>query len=69
MSALEADSRWVCTGTPIINSPADLGSLLQFLKVCRPLDQSAYFKSLLLRKLTSGDPGAAKLLQVGWPGW
>ncbi|EIW70483.1 hypothetical protein TREMEDRAFT_60987 [Tremella mesenterica DSM 1558] len=62
--ALEAEKRWVCTGTPIVNSPADLGSLLSCLHICAPLDQPAYFKSLLLRPLRNGDSNAGKLLQA-----
>ncbi|ORY32870.1 SNF2 family N-terminal domain-domain-containing protein [Naematelia encephala] len=62
--AVEAERRWVCTGTPIVNSPADLGSLLTCLKVCKPLDQDQYFKSLLLRPLRNGSAAAGKLLQA-----
>ncbi|KAK4688842.1 hypothetical protein P7C73_g1286, partial [Tremellales sp. Uapishka_1] len=61
---LQAERRWVCTGTPIVNSPADLGSLLTCIKVCKPLDHPDYFKSLLLRPLKNGDPKAGKLLQA-----
>lgn len=35
---LHAERRWVCSGTPIINSADDLGSLLAFLRLCTPLD-------------------------------
>ncbi|WWD17137.1 hypothetical protein CI109_101574 [Kwoniella shandongensis] len=50
--------------TPIVNSPSDLGSLLTCLHLCTPLDQPDYFKSLLLRPLSRGDPAAGKLLQA-----
>ncbi|CAD6586976.1 MAG: hypothetical protein TREMPRED_004617 [Tremellales sp. Tagirdzhanova-0007] len=67
--ALRAERRWICTGTPIINSPghlrpADLGSLLSCLQVCAPLDQPQYFKSLLLRPLKNGEAAAVRLLQA-----
>lgn len=61
--ALVAERRWVVTGTPIINSPKDLGSILQFLRVCAPLDQEDYFKSLLDRPLKAGTPEGAALLK------
>ncbi|WVW84111.1 hypothetical protein I302_106140 [Kwoniella bestiolae CBS 10118] len=63
-AALQADRRWICTGTPIVNSPSDLGSLLTCLRICKPLDQPDYFKTLLLRPLKRGDPTAARLLQA-----
>ncbi|KAG9003678.1 hypothetical protein FRB93_010899 [Tulasnella sp. JGI-2019a] len=62
--ALEAERRWVVTGTPIINSPNDLGSLLKFLKICAPLDQHDYFNRLLARPLAKGNPHAAELLRA-----
>ncbi|KAG5353743.1 hypothetical protein C0989_002526 [Termitomyces sp. Mn162] len=61
---LTAQRRWVLTGTPIINSPRDLGSLLTFLQICRPLDNEEFFKRLLLRPLKDGDPAGAELLRV-----
>ncbi|KAI0049881.1 hypothetical protein FA95DRAFT_1588021 [Auriscalpium vulgare] len=62
--ALEADRRWVLTGTPIINSPQDLGSILTFLKICRPLDDANFFKALVLRPLKDGDPTGAEILRA-----
>ncbi|TFK73969.1 hypothetical protein BDN72DRAFT_789912 [Pluteus cervinus] len=61
--ALQAERRWVLTGTPIINSPRDLGSLLRFLKICKPLDDEDLFKRLLLRPLKDGHPSGAELLR------
>ncbi|WWC62158.1 uncharacterized protein I303_104750 [Kwoniella dejecticola CBS 10117] len=63
-AALQADRRWICTGTPIVNSPSDLGSLLTCLQICKPLDKPDYFKTLLLRPLKRGDPTAGRLLQA-----
>ncbi|KAJ3724629.1 SNF2 family N-terminal domain-containing protein [Lentinula raphanica] len=62
--ALEAERRWVLTGTPIINSPRDLGSLLTFLRICHPLNDEDFFKRLLLRPLKAGDPSGAELLRA-----
>ncbi|KAI0633366.1 SNF2 family N-terminal domain-containing protein [Trametes polyzona] len=62
--ALTAQRRWVLTGTPIINSPKDLGSILTFLRICHPLDQEDFFKRLVLRPLKDGDPAGAELLRA-----
>ncbi|KAJ3534925.1 hypothetical protein NMY22_g6710 [Coprinellus aureogranulatus] len=62
--ALNADKRWILSGTPIINSPRDLGSMLTFLKICRPLDNEDFFKRLLLRPLKNGEPSGAELLRA-----
>ncbi|KAJ7703076.1 SNF2 family N-terminal domain-containing protein [Mycena rosella] len=61
--ALKAQRRWALAATPIINSPKDLGSILTFLQICRPLDKEDFFKRLLLRPLKDGDPAGAALLR------
>ncbi|PFH50907.1 hypothetical protein AMATHDRAFT_3537 [Amanita thiersii Skay4041] len=62
--SLNAQRRWVLSGTPIINSPRDLGSLLTFLKICQPLDNEEFFKRLLLRPLKQGLATGVELLRV-----
>ncbi|KAJ3989960.1 SNF2 family N-terminal domain-containing protein [Lentinula detonsa] len=57
--ALEAERRWILTGTPI-----DLGSLLTFLRICHPLDKEDFYKRLLLRPLKDGNPSGAELLRA-----
>ncbi|GJJ06235.1 hypothetical protein Clacol_000425 [Clathrus columnatus] len=64
VKALEAERRWVVSGTPIINSPKDLGSLLQFLRICHPLDNEEYFKRLILRPIAQTSPEGAELLKA-----
>ncbi|KAJ7780541.1 SNF2 family N-terminal domain-containing protein [Mycena maculata] len=61
--ALAAERRWALAATPIINSPKDLGSILTFLQICRPLDKEDFYKRLLLRPLKEGDPNGAALLR------
>ncbi|KAF8210396.1 SNF2 family N-terminal domain-containing protein [Mycena galopus ATCC 62051] len=61
--ALTAQRRWALAATPIINSPKDLGSILTFLQICRPLDNEDFFKRLLLRPLKDGNPAGADLLR------
>ncbi|KAL4074195.1 SNF2 family N-terminal domain-containing protein [Scleroderma citrinum] len=61
---LTAHRRWVLSGTPIINSPRDMGSILTFLQICHPLDSDDYFKRLVLRPLKDGNPAGAELLRA-----
>ena len=42
----------------------DLGSILTFLRICRPLDNEDFFKRMVLRPLKDGDPSGAELLRV-----
>ncbi|RPD63881.1 hypothetical protein L227DRAFT_542891 [Lentinus tigrinus ALCF2SS1-6] len=62
--ALAAQRRWVLTGTPIINSPKDLGSILTFLRICAPLDNEYFYKRMVLRPLKDGNPAGAELLRA-----
>ncbi|KAF8342156.1 SNF2 family N-terminal domain-containing protein [Cantharellus anzutake] len=64
LKRLDAQRRWVVTGTPIINSPKDLGALLHFLQICRPLSELDYFNRRLIRPLNQGDGRAANLLKT-----
>lgn len=42
----------------------DLGSILTFLQICKPLDSEEFFKRLLLRPLKDGLPSGFELLRV-----
>ena len=42
----------------------DLGSILTFLRICRPLDNEDFFKRMVLRPLKDGDPSGAELLRA-----
>ncbi|XP_052036706.1 helicase-like transcription factor isoform X1 [Apodemus sylvaticus] len=59
---LEAERRWVLTGTPIQNSLKDLWSLLSFLKL-KPFVDREWWYRIIQRPVTSGDKGGLRRLQ------
>ncbi|TLS30429.1 hypothetical protein PpBr36_02920 [Pyricularia pennisetigena] len=61
---LKATSRWVLSGTPIVNSILDLHSLLKFLKITGGLESLEVFRSVIQRGLSFGDSRAESLLQA-----
>ncbi|KAG8762795.1 hypothetical protein FRC11_007751 [Ceratobasidium sp. 423] len=63
VTAVDGYYRWAVSGTPIVNSPTDLGSLLAFLRMCSPLDQIAQFNRSLARPLSKGNPESMALLR------
>ncbi|KAM0723526.1 hypothetical protein Q7P37_000513 [Cladosporium fusiforme] len=64
VTAVHAKSRWVLTGTPIINSLKDLYCLLRFIGITGGLEQLEVFNSVLVRPLKDGSPDATFLLQA-----
>ncbi|KAI6783378.1 uncharacterized protein J7T54_004405 [Emericellopsis cladophorae] len=60
---LQAKSRWVLTGTPIINHVKDLQSLVRFLGIRGGIEQPHIFNSVITRRLGDSDRVGEALLQ------
>lgn len=63
-SSLLSKSRWVLTGTPIVNNITDLYSMLKFIGITGGLERQELFNAVLARPLALGDTGAEHLLQT-----
>ena len=59
-----ARSRWVLTGTPIVNSLKDLQSLVRFIGLTGGLERSEVFHDVLIRPLKAGLADANLILQA-----
>lgn len=60
---LLATSKWVLTGTPIVNTIKDLYSMIKYMGVTGGLERMELFNSILTRPLALGDPNAELILQ------
>ncbi|XP_066477264.1 helicase-like transcription factor isoform X2 [Tiliqua scincoides] len=60
---LNAQRRWILTGTPIQNSLKDLWSLLSFLKL-KPFTDREWWHRTIQRPVTMGDQGGLRRLQT-----
>ncbi|GAA5865684.1 hypothetical protein JCM8547_002749 [Rhodosporidiobolus lusitaniae] len=57
---LKAERRWILTGTPIINQTGDLGAMIHFLRMCKPLDDPVEWR----KHVGKGGPRTAELLRA-----
>ncbi len=62
--ALQADARWILTGTPIVNNLKDLHSHVKYLRLSGGLEQFDIFNGTLIRPLKDSDANATVLLQA-----
>ncbi|CAN8102353.1 unnamed protein product [Discula destructiva] len=60
---LKAESRWVLSGTPLVNSVKDLQSMVAFLKLTGGIEDQGIFNTVITRPLALGSRGAELLLQ------
>ncbi|KAI0882796.1 SNF2 family N-terminal domain-containing protein [Annulohypoxylon maeteangense] len=69
---LKAESRWMLSGTPIVNSPKDFLSALKFLQITGGIEEARFFLQLIDKPLSNGPRGqddkhykfATKLFQL-----
>lgn len=61
--ALEAEARWIITGTPIVNNIKDLYSMVKFLRLTGGVQNPEVFNTVIARPLGLGDRRAETLLQ------
>lgn len=61
--ALKAESRWVLTGTPIVNNIKDLQSMVKFLGLKGGIEDPQVFNTVIDRPLARGFSQAEVLLQ------
>lgn len=62
-TSLLANSKWVLSGTPIVNTIKDLYSMLKFLGITGGLERMELFNAVLTRPLAQGDRNAEVILQ------
>ncbi|PKC65170.1 hypothetical protein RhiirA1_420754 [Rhizophagus irregularis] len=61
--SLDAERRWILTGTPIMNELNDMYSLVKFLRIT-PFDESEWWNRVFNRPIKAGDKAAIERLKV-----
>ena len=62
--ALMARSRWVLSGTPIVNTLKDLFSMVKFIRLRGGIENWDLFNQTVVRPVLAGDPHGQYLLQT-----